>query len=813
MAQITDWIYDGITKAVDASNNWQLTKTAPAEVQLLMKFGSTQKIDNAAELWDNAIYDCGIPINWVSGEVTDYKGNTGSSTGVCTFDIQPDGANFKATKQDIYGQAQITWLIRMVWEACGVEVDGEHETYWMNKIIQELRQHDYKTLVNVVIDVSGGLLKGYVDRWFVQWIVDAMAEVGMLEWEKELYDIFPAHTTTELEFEDPEPMVQQVIDDAFNEVFYEWKERESSHVWDVLPSESRLWNVAKQALESEGVSLDDYKAVEMRSTYTTYSSNQLIIEFYFYNFEDDAFINNTNLDIERTEAPENFEGTQMNLGSNNSVIYENSFRVTQFMYYDTTVEGNIRYATPNIEQIPLGYVNNLDEWVQKSDSGQYVYTGGKHHNASAGMVTPVGITYEKGQRLMTTDNHTVSSFYPSWWGATKVVREIVLQESRWTTITFMQLGWNKGTVGAARTRNGEITNNDSLKDLGIYFRSMSGFTPMVIDPDDPEPDPIIVPDDDPKPEPTPEETTPGDDAHKLFQVHTLSSSEVDALGNFLYSSTFIAAIENMFTEPMDGIIALFTLHYHGGLPVGGSEQLKIGSVLGATGCTGTRITNRYTEFSCGTVRVNEHYKNVEDYAPFTTAQIWLPYIGFQDIDINDVMDASVTLKYIIDVYTGECVAKLFCARDGVSQELYTFSGSCAAHLPVTNRDFSNLVKKGATFAVGAGSAIATGGISAGSALAMGSSMLGSGQTIRRSGSIDGTSGAMGQQKPYILIRRPKAYNAANYPAYYGQPTHWQGNIGSFSGYTRVKYVHLDGIQCTDVERDEILTLLRGGVII
>ena len=246
------------------------------------------------------------------------------------------------------------------------------------------------------------------------------------------------------------------------------------------------------------------------------------------------------------------------------------------------------------------------------------------------------------------------------------------------------------------------------------------------------------------------------------------------------------------------------------MPLGANETLKLGSVLGATGVTGTKVTNQTFECSFGTKEIGEFYHNVLDYAPYTSVQIYLPYIGFVDLDTNEVMNSRITLKYRFDVFTGMCLARLFVNRNGVTHELYNFEGNSAVHIPLTGRDFTNAIAPMLSGAVGLIGGAATGNPVA---MALGAkNMIGNSANVKRSGSLSSNTGVLGQQTPFILVNRPKAYNAASYNSYYGYPSNWTVTLSSCSGYTRCKDVHLDALSCSDQEREEIEALLREGVI-
>ena len=85
--------------------------------------------------------------------------------------------------------------------------------------------------------------------------------------------------------------------------------------------------------------------------------------------------------------------------------------------------------------------------------------------------------------------------------------------------------------------------------------------------------------------------------------------------------------------------------------------------------------------------------------------------------------------------------------------------------------------------------------------------------MQRSGGLGSNAGAMGSRVPYLIITHPVTYNAVGYNRQYGYPLNETVVLGSLSGYTRVKDIHLSGIPCTDDELEQIEALLKDGVII
>ena len=72
---------------------------------------------------------------------------------------------------------------------------------------------------------------------------------------------------------------------------------------------------------------------------------------------------------------------------------------------------------------------------------------------------------------------------------------------------------------------------------------------------------------------------------------------------------------------------------------------------------------------------------------------------------------------------------------------------------------------------------------------------------------------MGIKKPYLIIRRPQTKIADNYYDLNGASNNLYSALSGLTGYTRVKYVRLQGIPATSGELTEIENLLKSGVVI
>lgn len=346
------------------------------------------------------------------------------------------------------------------------------------------------------------------------------------------------------------------------------------------------------------------------------------------------------------------------------------------------------------------------------------------------------------------------------------------------------------------------------------------------DPDpQPEPDPIPDPEAEPGPDPVDPNTPPSPsvpivvpplpntvNSNKLFTVYNPSSSQLDALGGYLWDSSIIAAIRDIWQDPMDGLISLQQVYV---TPVTGSAHNIILGFLDS-GVSSPVVTQQFVEVNCGSVTVPENKKNATDYAPYTSLHLYLPFIGIVELDTNECMKSTISVKYKVDVYTGTCLATVSVDREEDMPNdpiLYTYSGNCSQQLPLTSGNATGMLSA-LVGAVTAGISVGSGG---GLSTLAGAQLLGNSLThdmmhVSHSGNISANAGIMGQKKPYLIIGRRHCYDANNYNAYYGFPANKTVVLGNHSGFCRVKsaWIKTSALQ---EEYNQIMELLEDGVFI
>lgn len=310
---------------------------------------------------------------------------------------------------------------------------------------------------------------------------------------------------------------------------------------------------------------------------------------------------------------------------------------------------------------------------------------------------------------------------------------------------------------------------------------------------------------------TPPLVVPVGSASALWAVYNPTQAEIDALGAWLWSNNFVDQLLKMFNDPMQAIIGLHKTFIP---PITGAAQdIKVGYLN--SGVSALTVPVQYSTVDCGTIDCAEYFGNVFDYSPYTRVYLYLPFIGFKELDVAQVMRGRINVRYHGDAYTGSCLAEVSVTRDGESGGvLYSYSGDCAARYPLSHGSYMGIVN--GVIGVATSTAMALGGM-VNPIMGLGgivNSAMGARNKVEHSGGFSGNSGAMGIKKPYLVIMRPQTAMAKNYQHFTGQPSNSNIVLGSASGYVRVKECHVEDIAtATDAEKQMIESALKTGIII
>lgn len=305
-------------------------------------------------------------------------------------------------------------------------------------------------------------------------------------------------------------------------------------------------------------------------------------------------------------------------------------------------------------------------------------------------------------------------------------------------------------------------------------------------------------------------------SNALTKTYGMTLSRLRTLGQFLWSSSFIDNIKLVNNSPIENIISVKAFPFN----ISGSDEIiQLGNV--DTGVNGALTNSNVVTLSKGSVNIDKKYDSFLDYAPYTKVTLHLPYIGFVELDTNIVMGNSISIRYIVDLIEGSCLAQVVLN----SRVINEYKGNIGIDIPITSNNRAQVEASHVAGAINAIGNTAVAGISAATGNFVGTaygvqnavnSLLDSAMTTyhystQGGGSPAVSSGDKANRNIYVIIDRPMYQELNSFNHTKGRVCNLSKNIGHLRGFTSTtSMIDLNGIPCTAAEKEEIRQILSNG---
>lgn len=325
----------------------------------------------------------------------------------------------------------------------------------------------------------------------------------------------------------------------------------------------------------------------------------------------------------------------------------------------------------------------------------------------------------------------------------------------------------------------------------------------------------------------------------LYNPH---AADVRALASWLWSDDFTDNIKMNYADPLNNILGINFIALPDGIINNERAEFVIGNCNShiETMKVSTGNSNQYVVLDCGNVNIPEYWQNFLDYD--TQFSIWLPYIGFRSLRADDVLQATeenggyLNVTYYIDLLTGCAVCHLICKiEDNATHEmiehlLYSFNCNVFYSTPISGANYTamynqqlNAVSSGINTVVSAAGQAMQGNVM-GAIGSIATLITGGAQSkmaydtakpdYGRSGNNGGNTGYFSYKKPYIVRTQAIGQTPKNYKELQGIPSQLYRKLSDLEGYTEIDRVITDTlVSCTAEEKEEIITLLKRGVVL
>lgn len=311
--------------------------------------------------------------------------------------------------------------------------------------------------------------------------------------------------------------------------------------------------------------------------------------------------------------------------------------------------------------------------------------------------------------------------------------------------------------------------------------------------------------------------------------YAMTRTQVESLLTEISTPAFFDNLTKLFSDPIDNLISLFCFPFNvkslSSAWSGNDDSIIISIVtLNSQGKYLGQIPTPI--FDLGTTTISRHFNNFLDFAPYTKIEIYLPFIGFEQLDVNVVMGKTLKIKYAVDLYTGKCTAFVIVSEENVDTLIMTRDGQCGMPVQLAGGNGAeisrNLIRLGVNVAGGAAGMLAGGsaGIAKSGAGLLGSTTVGAldamKYTIHKGGHQEALLSGYAPTNAYLIYTRPVVAEPSSYAHSYGRPSGETATLSALTGYTIIDKVHVEGLgfgTATHEERNEIEKLLKMGVLL
>ena len=303
------------------------------------------------------------------------------------------------------------------------------------------------------------------------------------------------------------------------------------------------------------------------------------------------------------------------------------------------------------------------------------------------------------------------------------------------------------------------------------------------------------------------------------RTFAMTSTDVDNLADYLWN-----ADETIFTEvvkglalmggnPIDGMIDLRLYPFDCAAKAGGghSETIVVGRT--DTKVNALKINSYNAILELGSCTFHRKFGNFLDYEPFTTASLYIPYVGIVPISTADFMGQTISCKMVVDITTGSCTAIVFANEIPIIYK----NGNIGVEIPMTGTNSAEYASRiaggltsGATdIALGAASK-SVGQVVSGVGSIVDSALSVNNTMYNTAGSSSPACGLWQPQNCYFIIQRPVPIVPENYGHTVGYACNYQATISECSGYTQTYNVDVSSINAPESEKNAIAEILNSG---
>lgn len=298
-------------------------------------------------------------------------------------------------------------------------------------------------------------------------------------------------------------------------------------------------------------------------------------------------------------------------------------------------------------------------------------------------------------------------------------------------------------------------------------------------------------------------------------LYACTAEQVDAFFNWLWNGIdwekiAINSVTGLYGNLADCVIGLDYVPF----PI--SELYSTASANIVLGRYGTDISansigaGKKTYYKIDDLHLKPFRNDFFAYNGYTEIKLYLPCVGFVDLDANLATGRTISIEFAYDVYTGHGSYALF--SNGIL--FATYDCDFALHLPYAVSTMDSIVQKGVESTAKALTALPSGGATI---IGTGIDLLTNSPStpLNIGGSVNPTTAYMTGFNPRWFAKYPTPCPPKNYSEKVGYLSMQEHTLSNLTGFTKCynPRISFDKFTPTKEEETEIYGLLESGVVL
>lgn len=304
------------------------------------------------------------------------------------------------------------------------------------------------------------------------------------------------------------------------------------------------------------------------------------------------------------------------------------------------------------------------------------------------------------------------------------------------------------------------------------------------------------------------------------RTFALNGQAINDLADYLWNSDetifneIIKGLGLLGGNPIDGLIdlRLYPFEITSKTNTGTSKSIVVGRT--DTHINGIEINDYNAVLDLGSCTFFPKFGNFLDYEPFTSASLYIPYVGIVPISTANFMGQTISCKMVVDITTGSCTAIVFANNIPIIYK----NGNIGVEIPMTGTNSSEYASRimggltsGATDVTLGAASKNVGQVVSGIGQIAESGLSVNNTMYNTAGSSSPACGLWQPQNCYFIINRPVPIVPDSYGHTVGYACNFTANLSTLSGFTCCYNVDLSSLYASDDEMNEITNLLANGI--